>query len=269
MSNIPKKRPVVIIPYMPKGGVGKTTSAAHIGYSLASKGKALLIDADPQANLTNHYLKPEEFTKESNDKSFTDFLNKKDTFSNCIFKPRRSNEKLQNLYMLGLPPNNDLREFIQFKFPTNPAILKSLITQAKNDDFDYVIFDPPADFGMYTKSLIAHSTCVLALVQPEKFGFDAIFSLVDGLNQIKTGFDADFDFSIAIVNKFNSKNTTHKHFQDEMNESSFNKTFFIPDTNSIPYACTKNLLLHEDKPYNPAIPVFDSIADHIYNYFKE
>lgn len=36
-----------------KGGVGKTTVAANIGFSLARYFKTLLIDLDPQANLSS------------------------------------------------------------------------------------------------------------------------------------------------------------------------------------------------------------------------
>jgi chromosome partitioning protein len=42
-----------------KGGVGKTTSAAHIGQALADLGKnVLLLDFDPQANLTTFFNIP-------------------------------------------------------------------------------------------------------------------------------------------------------------------------------------------------------------------
>ena len=44
-----------------KGGVGKTTLTYHLGYALAELGhKTLLVDLDPQSNLTLFGLDPEE-----------------------------------------------------------------------------------------------------------------------------------------------------------------------------------------------------------------
>lgn len=46
-----------IVIFNHKGGVSKTTSVFHIGWALANAGKkVLLVDADPQCNLTAMFL---------------------------------------------------------------------------------------------------------------------------------------------------------------------------------------------------------------------
>jgi chromosome partitioning protein len=47
-----------------KGGVSKTTTSYHLGWMLANKGKrVVLVDADPQCNLTNVIIGEDEFEK--------------------------------------------------------------------------------------------------------------------------------------------------------------------------------------------------------------
>ena len=51
------RRPVRITIFNHKGGVGKTTLTANIAFALSSLGKSvLLVDSDPQCNLTSYLL---------------------------------------------------------------------------------------------------------------------------------------------------------------------------------------------------------------------
>src|SRR5512136_3119781 len=47
-----------------KGGVSKTTTSYHLGWMLANKeNRVVLVDADPQCNLTNIFIGEDEFER--------------------------------------------------------------------------------------------------------------------------------------------------------------------------------------------------------------
>jgi chromosome partitioning protein len=77
-----------------KGGTGKTTTAINLGASLVNLGKkVLLIDADPQANLTTR------IGIMGKDKTIYDCLVNNVPVNNCIYKTNIKNFKtLKALY---------------------------------------------------------------------------------------------------------------------------------------------------------------------------
>jgi chromosome partitioning protein len=252
---------LVITPFMPKGGVGKTTSAAHFGYALAFHGKTLLVDADPQGNLTHHLLTIDEFQSEN--KTLLQYLIRIKSFADSLIEARKPDpdKNFKGLYLLGTETNSDtLQEYIQGKFQNNPRQLNLLVKEASRNGFEYIIFDPPAFFGLYTRTILSISTNVIPIVELEEFGFASLFTLVDDLNEIKEGYDAEFDYSMAIINKYNKKIAVHAHFLKQMEESPFKPLFVISNTNSIPYSSAQSRLLQEYMVRNPLNAVFAGIA---------
>ncbi len=76
-----------------KGGVGKTTLSFHLGHALAAMGKkTLMIDADPQCNLTLYSMDQEKIIEiwEKEEKYINDYLFEIEQEGEEIFKEPRS-----------------------------------------------------------------------------------------------------------------------------------------------------------------------------------
>jgi len=112
--------PKIITLFNHKGGVGKTTVAHNLGVSLTKQGKSvLLIDADPQMNLTSSVLGLADSVEyaETNQSKWQQarekYTNITDYLNYCITKNIRRNELVLNLYRYSQKAEYDL--FTQFE----------------------------------------------------------------------------------------------------------------------------------------------------------
>jgi chromosome partitioning protein len=256
---------------MEKGGVGKTTVSAHLAFSLAKYGKVLLIDSDPQGNLTHHFLADDYFLQCQS--AFIDFLTNRKPFEPALVEARVPHETTNAISLLGTEPNSpELKEYIEGKFPHNPMKLRSVFKDARAHAYDFVIVDPPAFFGLYTKTILSLTNLVIPVIEPEEFGFHALFKLIENLKEIKDSFGADFNFKLAIVNKYDPKIAVHNEFLSQIQSAPL-ELFVIRKTNSIPFCCAKNNVLHEhtgtSKLSSAIIQTFDTFAERLNTIKKE
>ena len=205
-----------------KGGVGKTTSTQNIGVALSKEGlKVLLIDLDPQANLSDAFGYDEVGV------GVYDALTEK-TGLPII-------ELSESLHLT--PSNLDLSVAeIELSGKTGREyILKDLIDAVKGN-YDYILIDCPPSLGLLTVNALTASTEVYIPLDAQYFSMKGLDKLIFVINQIKKRLNKGIDISGVFLTQFDSRIVLNRNVA-EMIESSFpNKVFQTKIRNNITLA---------------------------------
>jgi chromosome partitioning protein len=170
-----------------KGGVGKTTTTVNLGAALAMHGKrVLLIDIDPQSNLTTHLglgskegvdLSPEappvpEF-------SIYDVLKGKKKLTDVILHRSENLDVVASSLLLSAA-DLELGGIIG-----RELILKKAIEQIK-DRYDVVLIDCPPALGLLSLNALAGVSEVIVPVQSEYLALHGVRQLLDTIEQVRS-----------------------------------------------------------------------------------
>ena len=136
-----------------KGGVGKTTTTLSLSSLLAQKGKkVLVIDLDPQSNLTSGigYNKTETF------KNTYDVLIQDEEITQ-VFVPSPISD---NLFIVPSKIDLAASEIELVSKISRERILKEKLEKVKKD-FDYILIDCPPSLGLLTINALVGSDAVV------------------------------------------------------------------------------------------------------------
>lgn len=154
-----------------KGGVGKTTSTINIGAGFVTKNKkVLLIDLDPQCDLTNSFgIKKPDYT-------MCDYL-KGETFIKPI-------EVKNNLYVFPSSLDLSALEMDLFSEPGREYVLREFIEKI-SDQYDYILIDCPPALGLLTINALSAADYVLIPLQAEYLPMQGLAKLTEIIQKIK------------------------------------------------------------------------------------
>lgn len=188
----------IIALFNQKGGVGKTTTTANLGAALADAGqRVVLLDLDPQANLSTH----------------------------LGIDPEADRTQAANTYRVltdGIPLNEALQEVEGFegRLRVAPAVsdlaaaeveLVSVVGRetllrkmAKGVEADYVLMDCPPSLGLLSLNALVYATEVIVPLQAHFLALQGMEKLFDTVAMVRQSLNPKLKISGILFCQYES-----------------------------------------------------------------
>ena len=201
-----------------KGGVGKTTLTRLIGISLAGSGrKTLLIDSDPQANLTRSLI-------DSVEPGLYEALT-------CTERSRGAGsdydipELSPNLFLLsgsirlaGLEKSliGEMDAYVR---------MSELLSEDIFSEFEYILIDSPPSLGVLTVNALTASQYLIAPMNPAIYSLQGTNDLMATVTKVKKNLNPDLSFLGVVINAFDSHPVITRQIREEIVTSFGDRVF--------------------------------------------
>ncbi len=166
-----------------KGGSGKSTTCANVGYALTQLGKkVLLIDGDMQLNLSLSFFSEDEVLAyaQGDNNLYHAIRGQKDLKSFVVHTP------YENLDMI---PSSTLMSSIEYELFTKwqrEFILKKCLSSIKESgEYDYILIDAPPTLGGWVMNILCASDSVIIPVEATPWGLFGLGNMFEFLDEVK------------------------------------------------------------------------------------
>lgn len=252
-----------------KGGSGKTTTTMNVGAALAREGKkVLMIDMDPQANLTQGLGMKAEAEKSS----VVDLFNK--LLSNeKIGKGESTCQHEEGMCLI--PSNNDLYGFEAslYNAMMRETVLHRLIESIK-DDYDFILLDSPPQQNLLMLNILAAVDSIIVPVQTQEYSVSNLSEFFKLVGNVRgSGLNPRLTVDGLIPSMFN-KQTKDSQAHLAAIHKDYSKEYFV-FLNPIPYTVrlqetsSKQKSIFKIEPGSRAAEVIKMIGKEVMRFERE
>jgi len=254
----PEETPVetaVIVLANQKGGVAKTTTTLNLGVAFSEQGfKVLLVDLDPQGNLTmSQGLNPDAI-----ERSMFDVLVHRMSIEEVI-ETREVDIAVSSIDLAGA----DMA--LSSQIGRERALEKALAPIKGR--YDYILIDTPPSLGLLTINAFVAATGVVVPVQTEYLSLRGLVQLENTLAMVRENLNPRVEI-IGIVPTMYDKRQTHSREADEILRESFGDLVYrtrIRKTVRYAEAPVKGLSVLAYEPAGEAAQMYRDLAKEVLN----
>ena len=203
-----------------KGGTGKTTITMNLGVALALMGrKILLIDFDPQANLTY------SFGIRNPKNTMVEVLQGKQTIQTILVKKEG----------LNIAPTSSLLADLEVSIINKIGREQLLQDRLKGlKEYDYVFIDSPPSLSILTINALTTAGEVLIPLQMEILSLQGLTQLLKTIDEIKNVLNKKLRITGIVVSMYDGRRRLSSEILNEIKNNLKEKVF-----NSVIRICVK------------------------------
>ena len=198
-----------------KGGVGKTTTTFNLGVALAKQNKkVLIVDVDPQSNLTTY---AGWYNEDELKYTLSDLMEQSMNDEEIKTKESILHHK-ENIDLIPSSLNLSALETSLAYAMSREYTLRNCLTVVKKD-YDYILLDCQPSLGMLTINALASADSVLIPVQSQYFALRGMTDLFKIINKVKRQINPTLKIDGALLTLVDRRTNLSKEIEKQIRDN--------------------------------------------------